>query len=445
MALVGIREARMFRRSIPTLLIVAFALAALEACSPAPATPSTITVAGTVQALGGAPLSGVPVAIVDATGPRPYTATANDGTFTIADVTPPYSLSAVPNASSGLVPETWSPLDTAHPVLTLSNDTGDPASTNCPAATAHVTGTLSQAVGSGDTGEVVFLAPGLAITQPYSFASANLAAGDTSFDITVSFDPTLCPDQTTGTLIYLEYPNPPLVAVDTAQLGGVTATAGTTLSGQALDVQPAAFVTVQGTVGFPSGIANATLHGLVGKDGLVISFAAAPVNPSANGFSLQLPKLAGFTYAAQAVSGPDYAMSTPAATPGTVHPTFLSLPAPIDPGGAGASTTPTFEQSGTSGANVYLTFLYQGGVMIWMGVSDGPTLTLPVLPSPAVLAHNGGYTWTGAALHVTGMQKLDDLLDGRLGSALGKTSLQSSPDITDLGTFNGSYTSFIVQ
>lgn len=412
--------------------------------------PPTLTVAGKVMDMAGRPLSGVTVRVTDGAGPKPLVVTDVEGGFSVAGVEPPYSVSAVPAppASFDLLPTSWDGVTRSDPQLVLPGLFGvTPACTRAPAT---ILGSLSPAVGAGNTARITFVAEGIRLAPLASSANASLAALDATYSLTVPFDEVLCQTTTTGKLIYLEYDGGGSIV--RSAIYDVSVTTGNTTVQNVVSTS-ATTGTLSGTVIFPSGVASAKVHVALRVNGAYRVLGDTTVTPAAPGYSLAVPQLAGAEYRTLALAGSGgtyqwvYSEVLPAG--GSADLVLPNLNTAVAPSGAAASATPTFEQAPVTGADLYLSHVQDAGpttTTLWLGASGAPSITMPDLPAPARLKPGGSYQWYAVnALDFRGDPSVDDLLDGRLvkTNPLVYGALYD-PERIAAGTFNDTATSFTV-
>lgn len=380
------------------------------------AAPPTVTVAGKVMDAAGQPLAGVNVRVADEDGSKALVVTDAAGGFSVAEVKTPYSVSAVPAppASTALVPMSWDGVSRSDPQLVLPGLTFSPACTRAPAT---LSGSLSPAVGAGNTARIAFVAEGINISPLMSNAGQNLVAFDAAYNFNVPFDEVLCQTTMTGKLVYLERDGGGTVVKSAVYQVSVT-TGNPTV--QNVVSASASTSTLSGTVGFPSGVASAQVISALRVNGAYLMLGSTTVTPGAPGYSLAVPQLAGGEYRtlAAAVAGGHYQWAYSEVLPagGGADLTLPNLNTPVAPSGAASGATPTFEQTPVTGADLYLSLAFDVGPnALWLGAGGAPSIAMPDLPAPARLTSGGSYDWYAVnALDFRGDPSVDELLDGRL-------------------------------
>ena len=431
--------------------------------------PTTITVAGSVQKFNGDPAVGVVVQVDDATGTKPQVVTDGSGNFTVPGVQTPYTISAVPPTGSGQSPITFTNVTRTDPKIVVTAFTG--AGTFCasPAAgTLNVT--LSNPVGTGNTGRYILL--GVGIANAFGVASAelgsfrvssNIAAGVSVFPgLSVPFDTTLCQTTIAGKIIYIETNNTSgaVVNVGTAD---VTITTGNTVS-RTVTVVTGITKSLRGTVTFPVGLTTGVVYSVfkVGGASAIIFLPGLAQNDTtaAPTYDIAVPDLIS-----SGVQFRTLALATVGSQFQWVYSDILSLPATADlsipslgttqqPAGAiGLNTTPTFTRPPVSGMNMYFTFLQDAaltGSTQWIGTSTATSIKIPALPAPGQIvagtaATPKNYSWNTQSINVRGGAEADKMLDGRMVKKLyiGLGALYNGDEIST-GSVDFTLTNFSV-
>jgi hypothetical protein len=424
-----------------TLTASAGTLSASATITVQPAGASTITVSGRVVKFTGEapgdPAVGVEVQIHDAAGLtistldaelEPQLATDSQGRFTLAGVTPPYTLSVIP--PSGLfddIPQTWENVTRADPTVVISPLTG--ATNPCGSfIDGQLTVTLTTAVEAGHTGEVYFIAPGIDHRQVLSYEYGTIAAGGTFVTLPVSFSQFPCQPTVSGKVVYIERDSITGVINRT----GDTDTTVTTGNPQVVDVTIDAPSTsgIRGTVTFPVGTAvgEVWLIAKVGEASADIEVQTVDLlDPT---FDISAPSIPGVQYRILALSYSfpigdkiTWAYSNvvlPGAT--GVNLQVPSLGATNQPFGTINDTTPDFVYNQISGTNLNYTYVINGpGTTYaeWLGATSDTSITLPQLPAPARLAAGTqatptNYVWFALnSVAVRAGGNSDTMLDGR--------------------------------
>jgi hypothetical protein len=169
-----------------------------------------ITISGTVVKWTGKPLQ-VNITVKDSSGTK--TTTSNgQGKFTLANVSTPYEINAVPTAGSGIVPLGYARVTTATPTIVLRKDafaadTAPGFQNECTPVPVdgRIKTTFSQAVGASNTGRLYYIAPGISYRPTESYAiSPVLPAGTNNYTLSVPFDKDVCYDKLVGSVVYIE-------------------------------------------------------------------------------------------------------------------------------------------------------------------------------------------------------------------------------------------------
>jgi hypothetical protein len=170
----------------------------------------TITINGTVLKWTGKPLQ-VNITVKDSSGTK--TTTSNgQGKFTLANVSTPYEINAVPTAGSGIVPLGYARVTTASPIIVLRKDafaadTAPGFQNECTPipVDGRIKAVFSQAVGASNTARLYYIAPGIDYRPTESYAiSPELPAGTTNYTLSVKFDKDMCYDKLLGSVVYIE-------------------------------------------------------------------------------------------------------------------------------------------------------------------------------------------------------------------------------------------------
>ncbi|MFO7545470.1 MAG: hypothetical protein R6W77_08250, partial [Trueperaceae bacterium] len=365
-----------------------------------PAAPATITVSGSVLRFNGDPASGINVQIDDAAGLTlstlsseiDPTATDPSGNFTIAGVTPPYTLSVIPPVLNE-VPQTWTGVTRSDPIVVINPFTG--AATFCPTpAPGTINVTLTNPVGAGNTGEVVFIAEGIDHLEIYSNAwSAFMPPGNSAVAINVPFDPSLCKSVISGKLIYFER-NVSGAIVNTGT-ANVTVATGNVVAAQ-ITVLTGTTRSLAGNVNFPVGTTDGVVFLVLkvgGASALIEAQGVTTVDPD---YDIAAPELPGVEYRSLVISGSfignqiQWAYSGVLTLPAlNVNLQLPSLGETITPAGSiGTDATPTFRYVQITGTNLNYAYFEDdpfSGTVQWIGATQATSITLPELPAPARL------------------------------------------------------------
>lgn len=416
-----------------------------------PGASTGITVNGKVSDIGGTGLANIPVRIVDANGPKNLVNTDSGGNFSVSGVKTPYSVSAVPQKTTALLPVTWEGVTRPDPKLVVENPNYQPCSKPAPT----LSGKISPPVGAGNSASVIFAAPGLSSYIVYSNAGTFLSEGANAYQLNVEADdpykPPWCQDSYTGSLLYLESDGKGWVR--TAIISNVALNSGTS---KTIDITsaPAKLSTLSGKVTFPadfvagSNAAEVSAIFKVGGSSILLGGYAVgspgnlfPDNPN---YEITVPVLEGVQYRVFVFNylfpyENSFVYSDLLAAGGTANLSLPNFGRAISPnGGTASSRFPTFEQTPVAGSNLYQVFIKTAelGPRIWNGNSVTPQVKLPDLPEPARLVSKNGYDWDIAAYRVRDFRGIDDLLDGRLIKA---TLGGLNPDLVASGYNSGRY------
>lgn len=238
-----------------------------------PIATTGVTVNGTVLKWSGKAEGGVNITILDAAGSLKSTASAPDGTFTVLNVVTPYQVSAVPTLGTGIVPLSNDKTTITNPIIIVRKnafaiDTPPGFQNECTPVPLDGTlrAELNQPVGIGNTGEVVYIAPGIDYRPTKSFATLTQGVGSTVYNVPVKFDLDMCYNDLIGTVVYIER-NAGGTIVAKAALANVPIFPNTItkLNGDVdafapkLSVQTSNSNTLNGTATFPSGVITASV------------------------------------------------------------------------------------------------------------------------------------------------------------------------------------------
>jgi hypothetical protein len=405
---------------------------------PAPP-PATITVSGQVLDLAGTGLSGVTVRIVDQDGDKTLVVTDGSGNFSVPNVKTPYSVSAV-LPSGFLLPQTWDGVTRSDPKLVMFDLA---LSALCVRADGFIDGSISPAVGAGNTATVYFISEGISVLRLFSSATVNLIAGDTNYLVTVPFDSIMCETVITGKLVYLER-NAAGDFVRSA-VYDVSVTTGNTTT-RDISTVAASSSTLKGEVTFPTGVASATVSTMMRfGDAYALLPNTAAVTPASNDYEIVIPNIAGISYRTVAIDAANarWVYSDVLAPGATANLSLPNLSTTVSPSGPIATTLPTFTQTPVAGANLYVTYVTGGGKQ-WVGSSQSTSIKLPDLPNPARLDVGGAYAWQSInAVKFRNASSVNDLLDGRLTEHLYlSTFALYNPEQIESGSFNSGTTAF---
>ncbi len=243
----------------------------LAACGTS--TPTTTTINGKVLKWSGKPEGGINVVLLDMAKKMQTAVSDPNGAFAIANVQAPYQISVVPTLGSGIVPMSYDNTSINNPILVIRKNAfavSTPPGFQNECAPTPTNGKLrvelSQPVGANNTGELVFIAPGIDYTATRSYKSLILPAGSSIYDLPISFDTDMCYNQLTGTAVYIERNTGGTIVGRGAQTG-VNVFPGTTTklnndpdaSFSKLAVLAATPSTLAGTLSFPSGLGAADI------------------------------------------------------------------------------------------------------------------------------------------------------------------------------------------
>lgn len=429
-----------------TLTATAGALsrAATITIQPAP----TINVSGKVLDLQGAGLSGAQVLIVDAAGPKTAVMSGADGSFTVNGVQTPYSISASGPSGSGLTPQTWAGVTRPNPQAVLGIATTGSSPDFCSAGNGRISGTITPAVEAGHTATVYYLSSQLS-SQGLEYASANLTAGATNYDLFAYFDTVACRTSASGKLIYLERDGAGRYVRSATADSVYVVKDNTVTTTQNLTPGPVTTDTLSGSVAFPPGLSDATVAAVLKVGDAYATLPEVTVSAGSPGFSLEVPVLAGAQYRVVALkqiatSSAQWVWSD-VVSPGQAG-ISLALSGISDqqgPSGATDDATPTFRYTPVEGTTVYTVVLLSGTDYIWLGTSGETSLALPTLPPPAQLLGGSSYQWAITGMTVRNADSVDDLLDGRLAGRSYTAGLGISlPDEIRSGHINASFANF---
>jgi len=428
------------------------------------APPATITVSGSVLKFNGDAASGINVQIDDAAGMTlntlstelDPTATDPSGNFTIPNVTPPYTLSVIPPVGNE-VPQTWTNVTRADPIVVINPFTG--AATFCATpAPGTINVTLTNVVGAGNVGQVVFVGEGIDHLEIYSYAaSALMLPGSSAIAITVPFDPSLCKTVISGKLIYLER-NVSGAIVNTGT-ANVSVPTGNVVDAQ-ITVLTGTTKSVAGTVNFPVGTTDGLVYLVLKVGGASVLVEAQDVDIVDPDYDIAAPELPGVQYRSFVIAGSfigaqvQWAYSDVLTLPAlNVNLNLPSLGETITPAGAiGTDVTPTFRYVQITGTNLNYAYFEDDpftGTVQWIGATQATSITLPELAAPARLTAGtmvapNYYLWAPLnSLNIRAGGDSDTMLDGRQVKKLyfGLFAL-ANPDVISAGSYNIWATSF---
>lgn len=427
--------------------------------------PPTVTVTGRVLKFNGDPASGVNVQIDDAAGLTlstlsteisPDVATDPSGNFTIAGVTPPYTLSVIPPVGQE-VPQTWTGVTRTDPTVVINPFTGAASFCATPAP-GQINVTLTVPVGVGNTGQVIFIAEGINHLELASNASsAPIPAGNSTTSIVVGFDPSLCRAVISGKLVYLER-NVSGAIVNTGTADATVAT-GNVVASQ-ITVLTGTTRSVAGNVNFPVGTLNGVVYLILKVGNASALISAQAVNTVDPDYDIAAPELPGVQYRSFVIAGSfvgsqiQWASSQVLTLPAlNVNLQIPSLGATIAPAGSiGLNTTPTFRYVQITGTNLNYAYFedtpFTGNVQ-WLGATQGTSIELPELPAPARLTAGtmvtpNNYLWAPLnSINVRAGGDANTMLDGRQVRKLyfGLFAV-FNPDVISAGSFNLEPTAF---
>lgn len=425
--------------SVLTVVTVTASAAGVSATSSIQVKPATVTVAGKILKFEGTAASGVNVVVQDAAGSKASVTSTSTGAFQVADVVPPYTISAlVPGNSLAFTPVTWTNVTRTDPQIVLPyNTSANNAVLPCNRSNGTIAGAISPPVPSGSTGYALFIAEGisrfnLSFDDP-SYAYNVGVTGVSSYTLPIVFDKGLCKFDVTGALIYIEKDiNGAFTRVRLTKNATVTTGNTTSLNIASL---PVSLISISAKLEAPTGAQSAFVYPTPRIDGLTVHCCGSDfVNPFINSIFVQnnatatfdLPSLPGLEYRMH-IHGSVYPTqtgvywSTPASITSTVIMSPLNLIGPTAPVGnlTGISPfTPTFSFNPVAGATLYQVHIYTDQAnpqasTIWTGHTTSTSITLPVLGLPARLV-SGAYYWSVDALALQSEPTIDALLGGRM-------------------------------
>jgi hypothetical protein len=466
-----------------------------------------VTVNGTVLKWSGKPEGGVNITIVDAGGNIRNTASDPEGKFSVQNVVTPYQLSAIPALGTGIVPLSNDKVTITNPIVVVRKNAfavGTPPGFQNECTPAPADGNLrvelSQPVGAGNTGEVVYIAPGINYRPTESYASLTEPAGTTVFNFAVPFDRDMCYNDLIGTVVYIERnsggtivakgvrANVPVFPSTTTKLN----TDSDALPGGRLGVATANSRQITGTATFPSGIIQANVTawlrveynipvGKVSKIAPTLTLGARTAyfplaqkiitnSTATTNWDLDIEDYgvpSGLKYRTSALGtvagkgtvawsdvletngASGIALNMPSIS-GTEQPNgILSLP-PNSPARApGGNIIPEFRvavvqntgcSEGTNFLNNYIAG-FTGPSALWLGSSDDVRVTLPDTNEPARIGFNT--TYTNFALNSLCIREAnvtnvaDKVLDGRgIQRNFYTDAALTNPDFIRAGVFN---------
>ena len=396
-----------------------------------PPPTNAITVSGKVLKFDGSALSGVNVKIVDGVGPKSLVVTGVDGGFTVTNVLPPYSVSALIPANTTYRPVTWDGVTRADPQIVMP---GLGWFSPCTLNPATLTGSISPPIAAGSAGTFLFVGRGAALgagfvfgVPAYWYSYGSAAAGDSSYSMSVYFDTGLCQTPITGTLVYLEqinggaYTRAKVIANVTVQSGNTT---NTNVASDVVNL-----INLNTTLNAPGGVQSANYFPALRVGGVTTHYPLAPrqtVNPGGSA-SFTVPSVPGLDYRIH-IHGSSWISATlqdssfwsdVVASSTSININMFNLTGPLSPLGTITGTvpfTPTFSYSPVTGANLYQVHIYTTDPYnpIWTGHTAGTSIQLPDLPTPSRLASGTTYKWSVDAFGLRGSPSIDDLLDGRM-------------------------------
>jgi hypothetical protein len=470
-----------------------------------PPVTTGVTVNGTVLKWSGKAEGGVNITILDGAGNLKSTASAPDGTFTVANVITPYQVSAIPTLGTGIVPLSNDKTTITTPIIVVRKNAfaiGTPPGFQNECTPVPLDGTLraelNQPVGAGNTGEVVYIAPGIDFRPTQSFANLIQPAGSTIFNVPVKFDLDMCYNDLIGTVVYIER-NAGGTIVAKAALANVPIFPNTftKLNNDAdafapkLSVQTSNSNTLNGTATFPSGIITAKVSaflrvqytippGKISKIAPLVNLGVRTayfpietktINNAGSATNWQLAvedfgAASGLQYRAGvrgdvalkgtvawseilAPGASGVALNMPSIS-GTEQPNGnLQLP-PNSPARApGGNIIPEFrvavvQNTGCSEGNNFLNNYIAGFVgvnALWLGSSDDQKVTLPDTNEPARIGFATDYT--NVALNALCIREAnvtnvsDKVLDGRgIQRNFYTDAALTNPDFIRAGVFN---------
>lgn len=476
-----------------------------------PIATTGVTVNGTVLKWSGKAEGGVNITILDAAGSLKSTASAPDGTFTVTNVVTPYQVSAVPTLGTGIVPLSNDKTTITNPIIVVRKNAfalGTPPGFQNECTPVPLDGTLraelNQPVGVGNTGEVVYIAPGIDYRPTFSNAKLSLLAGSTIFNVPIKFDLDMCYNDLIGTVVYIER-NAGGTIVAKAALANVPIFPNTITKLNAdvdafapkLSVQTSNSNTLNGTATFPSGIITANVSaylrveytippGKISKIAPLVNLGVRTayypletktINNAGSATNWQLAvedfgNASGLKYRAGvlgAVAGKGTASWSEILAPGASA-VSLNMPSisgteqpngnlqlsPTSPFRApGGNIIPEFrvavvQNTGCSeGVNFLNNYIagYTGASALWLGSSDDQKVTLPDTNEPARIGFTTNYT--NVALNALCVRDAnttnvsDKVLDGRgIQRNFYTDAALTNPDFIRAGVFNITTTPF---
>lgn len=480
-----------------------------------PTSATGITVNGSVLKWSGKAEGGVNITVLDAGGNLKSTASAPDGSFTVSNVVAPYQLSAIPALGTGIVPLSNDKVTIANPIVVVRKNAFVAATppgfqnecTPVP-ANGQLRVELNQPVGAGNTGEVVYIAPGISYKPTESFASLTLGPAQSIFNLAVPFDLDMCYNDLIGTVVYIERnAGGTIVAKGVLAAVPVFPNTLTKLNGDAdafsskLGVATSNSSQLTGSATFPSGVITAKVTAFLRVEYNIPAGKISKIAPTVNlglrtayypitsktlsnagavtnwaldiedfGNASQLKYRAGIqgspaagkiTIAWSDVITPGTAgtvLNMPSIS-GTEQPNgILSLP-PNSPFRApGGNIIPEFrvavvQNTGCSEGNNFLNNYvagFTGASALWLGSSDDQKTTLPDTNEPARIGFNTDYA--NFALNALCIREAnvtntaDKVLDGRsIQRNFYTDAALTNPDFIRSGVWNVTPTTFRFQ
>ena len=411
---------------------------------------AVINVAGKVVDMVGTPLAGIQVLIEDATGPKTPVLSTAAGIFTVNGVVAPYQVSVTAPGGSDLLQQTWSGVTRINPQIVMSIDGSGSVPEFCPSGNGRIDGTITPAVAAGNTATVYYISSSLS-TQDIATASDDLTAGAGTYDIFAFFDTVACFNTASGKLVYVESDGAGNV-VRTASVDNVFVQRNNNVSTTVnLVTGPAQTATLSGSVALPPGLGDATIMPAMSFNGALALLDPVVVSAAAPDFSVDVPVIAGIQYRVVALKDGGgtntrwYWSDVVSAGQSGISLELDTLSEQLSPSGSTPDATPTFTFEPVEGSNLYTAYLTDGTDVMWIGMSNEPSITLPQLSPPAQLVGGGSYQWATITLEVHDAAGVDDLLDGRMvdKALLGAFGINLPSEVRS-GTVNANFANFSI-
>ncbi len=403
-----------------------------------PTVTTGVTVNGKVFQWNNRAFDDVNIFITDATGTNlPDTQSAVDGTFSVANVVPPYTISAVPAPGTAVAPISYDAVSTTTPNLVLTKSQylfGNPpgfnpdqvsgVNENClPKRQDGIMSVrLASPVPATSSARAIFFGEGISFRPTESTASDIIPGGSTNVSFAVPFDQEFCKNVIDGKLLVIEFDaggviqkkgfrDVSVITGNKTCVGQCVGAGGTDTPN--LNLNQSTGLSFTGNVEFPQG-ADETTSAVTA----FIRFQKLPTDVPSY-FPLKVDNVTradpnyntgvidlateGLSYRLQArvnnVAGDAVSWANSAIFTSPQSGVVLNYPSfggTTTPNGntPDSDVTPTFRQGTVSQMNTYFRF-FQSAVLseLWLGGSPITSMTLPVLPDPARLAVQRPYNW----------------------------------------------------